>query len=94
MDEYLLVNGGLNLQKFERNPYFQLEEHPEIMEALDVFPNGEICGIKLAVIEEVLKDTEVDDIRNELKRFPKNVEIKSANDFLKLIAYYIDIEEY
>jgi hypothetical protein len=94
MDDFLLVNAGLNLQKFENNKHFSLEEHPEIMEALNVFPNGEICGIRLEAIEEVLNDTEVDNIRNELKAAPKHVEIRSARDFLKVIAYYIDIEEY
>ena len=93
MDDYLLVSAGLNIQKFERNSNFNLNEHPELLDGLDILPNGEICGVKRELIKNVLDDYSVSSIRNGLKR-PKPMDIEGPDDFLKIIAVYIDLEEY
>ena len=92
--EYLLVNAGVNVQKFERYRDFNLDDHPELIEALDILPNGEICGILKSAIEETLNDYKVSAMRNGLVRIPRHMDMKCPEDFLKFIAINIDIEEY
>lgn len=94
MEEYLLVSSGLNIQKFERNSKFDLNEHEDLLNGLDIFPTGEICGVRKDLIKDILEEPEISEIRNGLKFAPKDMKVESPEDFLRVVAIYIDIEEY
>ena len=93
MEEYLFIDSGLNTQTFERFKKFKLSEHPEIIEELEILPGGDIIGVKFEAVKNALEDYEVEMIRNERKKIPLSFELETAEDFWKIVAIYIPLEE-
>lgn len=94
MSNYLILDYGVNFEKIISVVKFTEEELSKLKDNLIIDPSGEILSVKLSLIEDVIEDKDIKDIRNKRKPFPKSVKIKTFEDFLKVLAINIDIEEY
>jgi hypothetical protein len=94
MGNYFVISHGLNIAIFDRLKEFKLDDYPDLKSSLHIFPNGDIYGISREIIYDVLNDPEVKSIRNGFKNRPNFMDIKTPNDFLRVIALYIDLIEY
>lgn len=94
MDTALWLDGSLNLQIFE-GADFDPSEHSEVLENLRVSKaNGEILAVDRDKVLPFLEQDDVRKIRYGLKKMPKAFTLNNEDDFWKIVALCIPLEEY
>lgn len=93
MSDYLMIDKSLNVNKID-NYKFKLSEHPDLEEAIVVLPNGDIIEIRKDLIVPYLESHEISMYREGRKKIPRIMKLENKEDFLKIIAINISLEEY
>jgi hypothetical protein len=86
MEDEIFFSKPIHLNKFSRCFDLEAEEHAHILENLFLSIDGSILGVKLAPIKKFFSEEGVRSVRYGTKPMPKSFEVKTEEDFYRVLA--------
>jgi hypothetical protein len=94
MPEEVFFDKPIHLNRFSRCFDLEDEANAHILDNLYLSIDGSILGVKLEPIKKFFSDEEVRGYRYGLKKMPKGFEVKTEEDFYRMMAILTPLSEY
>jgi hypothetical protein len=94
MEKEIFFDKPIHLNRFSRSFDLESEENAHVLENLFLSIDGSIMGVKLEPIQKFFSDQEVRAYRYGTKKMPKGFDIKTEDDFYRLMAILTPLSEY
>jgi hypothetical protein len=86
MDDEIFFEKSIHLNRFSRGFDLESEENAHILENLLLSIDGSILGVKTAAVKKYFSEESVRAIRYGNKPIPKSFEVKTEDDFYRMLA--------
>ena len=94
MSEEVFFDKPIHLNRFARCFDLESEDNSHILENLFLSIDGSIMGVKLEPIKKFFSEEEVRSYRYGTKKMPKGFDVKTEEDFYRLMAILTPLSEY
>lgn len=92
MEDEIFFSKSIHLNRFTRSFDLESEEYSHILENLFLSIDGSILGVKTAMVKKYFSEEDVRAIRYGTKPMPKSFEIKTEDDFYRMLATLAPLE--
>lgn len=93
MEDEVFFDKPIHLNRFAKCFDLEAEENSHILENLFLSIDGSIMGVKLSVIKKFFSEEEVRAVRYGLKKMPKSFDVKTEEDFYRMLATITPLTE-
>lgn len=93
MEDFVFVD-TINIAKFEKEEFNPMaEENAHVLEHLNLTPDGKILAVRREKVADLAKSKEIFLVRMKLRKPPKSIDVKTEEDFWRVMAYLVDLDE-
>lgn len=92
-EDILFLEKSIHLNRFSKDFDLEVEERAHILSELMISIDGAILGVNRKKVEPFFDDPEVRKLRYGVIKMPQNFKLENEEDFFKLLAVLIPLEE-